>query len=827
MTKEDNASIEALFQEANALWFQGDPVAAMEVYAEALAAQASDAPIASRLQIESAYCLCLCEVGQISDALERYPLLHRLCVDNGLDVTSVLRQWAKALEQNGDFLAARKTYERVAPDTDTPPTEVLKWHHAFGLLNWRDGRLTEAREHLRAATELFPKDTKAGSEVLAVLGNDALLSLELGDVARAFRLAERMQEIHNAIGEVPLSSEVNAVRVRATLAKRQGDVARQSEIFQDGLARLEARVPDDWMRRLDLANDYVSAALETAPTGNAAAYLQTLVDAAPGEVAWIGRFMLARLQIRAGELDAAKANLAYVLASCIGSGTPESEVEIAMELAALAARTERASASIFLGKLALKYLAEIAQNFEGTALRRVVDAGAQTAEMAIDHLEATGRFEEALVLKTVAERIERRALILRRATSDVPGYDLVPFDRAERAAVAEWERARHDIRSLREAGDLIAAKELSVKTIDTLLGFTETLAMTSVPVRMIAPLSGNLRLKVVPSAEKCVVHYRWSDRSTSSEIAVTSQEFVRTVADLRNAVADRDAWEEPAALLYDYLIGPIEHELADVACLEIDTSSLARRIPFAMLSDGARCLVQKVRIKYVLPPVLEAQTREVRGGLAHFSAFGSGPLAVRPKALMPESVATGSAFTRQRLLDELAARPEYLSVATHLDSEPTRPDLWALMLGSENPLYLSDFGGENFDLNGVRIALFATCASGLEETRDRSGTSLAALALDKGVESYIGTLWDISEAAAARFVDNFWDAFLQNPNQDPATLLSILQSRDAERAHQSGAMRSRSGGIGDLSTSVTPADWAAFAIFENSNAAQRSEKADG
>jgi len=503
MTNKDDASIEALFRKSNALWFEGDPVAAMEFYAEALAALAPDAHIASRVQIESAYCLCLCEVGQIGDALERYPFLHRLCVENGQDATSVLRQWAKALEQNGDFRTARKTYERVAPDTDTPSIEVLKWHHAFGLLNWRDGRLTEAREHLRAATELFPKDTKAASEVLAVLGNDALLSLELGDVARAFRLAERMQEIHNAIGEVPLSSEVNAVRVRAALAKRQGDVARQSEILQDGLACLEARVPDDWMRRLDLANDYVTAALESAPSGNAAAYLETLVDAAPDEVAWIGRFMLARLQLRAGDFDEAKTNLAHVLASFIGTGTPESEVEIVMELAALAARTNRASASIVLGKLTLKYLAEIAQAFEGTALRQIVDAGAQTVEMVIDHLEAAGRFEEAQVLKTVAERIERRALVLRRGTSDLPGVDLVPFDQAERTAVAEWERARHVIRSLREAGDLIAAKDLSVEAIDTALGFTETSSMTPVPVRVIAPLSGSLRLNVVLSADSC------------------------------------------------------------------------------------------------------------------------------------------------------------------------------------------------------------------------------------------------------------------------------------------------------------------------------------
>ena len=59
MTKKKDEPIEALFREANALWFQGDPDAAMGVYAQALAALASDAHIASRMQIESAYCPCL------------------------------------------------------------------------------------------------------------------------------------------------------------------------------------------------------------------------------------------------------------------------------------------------------------------------------------------------------------------------------------------------------------------------------------------------------------------------------------------------------------------------------------------------------------------------------------------------------------------------------------------------------------------------------------------------------------------------------------------------------------------------------------------------
>ncbi|MDU8929924.1 hypothetical protein RXV86_21265 [Alisedimentitalea sp. MJ-SS2] len=116
MTETNGSTSEALLREGNALWHDRKPQQALERYAKAIEALAPDAPIPHRLDVQSAHALCLCEVGRVASALAIYPRLHRMCVDNGLDDAVVLRQWAKAHEQAGDFVTARKTYVMATPN---------------------------------------------------------------------------------------------------------------------------------------------------------------------------------------------------------------------------------------------------------------------------------------------------------------------------------------------------------------------------------------------------------------------------------------------------------------------------------------------------------------------------------------------------------------------------------------------------------------------------------------------------------------------------------------------------------------------------------------
>lgn len=811
----------ALLSEGNSHWFDGNPKKAMECYEKAVSVLSTNAPAVHRVDVMSAYALCLCETGDFATALAIYPELFELCEDNGLNPIVVLRQWGKALEQIGDFVVAREAYERVLPDQTSAPLDQLKWNHAMGLLNWRDGRLSEARNNLAKATDLIPKEPTEAGTVLAVLGNDALLSLELGDIARAMRLANQMMDIHNASPDIPLSSELNLVRVRATLEFKRQDWSAGIAILQHGISMLENRVPDDWMRRLDLVNEYVAAVLEYTPDDLPINYIASLCAEAPDSYAWIGRLMLARLEVENGALESAKVNISRVLAASVCSGRPESEMKVITEMARLCEASGNKIASIFLGKLTLKYLANTAYDFEGEMLQKIVGDGYKIVAQTCKNLRALGRFEEILALETIVERIQRYVLVLQR-DSFLPGMDQpVPFTIAERRAEAAWLRNRTDVKALRDAGDIEGAEREAFRVLEELLGM-QSAGGLAISCHIIAPPpEGCVRLSFVPKGDVCNVHYRGTAWSKSVEISESEEAFFALVSEIRNAVSDDTAWRLPAEVLYDHLIAPIEKELQQIQFIEIDARGLLGRIPFALLSDGNICLVQRVSLRYVLDVVRPETHQDTRRGLLHCSAFETGPLAMRldidehaRKNLDPIAFIDANSFTRGEFIEGLGASPAYLSIATHLDNEPTRPEHWSLSLGNGAPLYLTDLGGKNFDFNGLRVAFLATCSSGLHDATDAGLQSLASITLEKGVTSFVGTLWEISETAAAQFADVFWAALNQDQDNDPASILAALQSKYAKDAFGAKHQTPSAGGIGARVHAYAAADWAAFAVFE-------------
>lgn len=832
MRSPERLTSEQFLAAANALWFEGEPEKAMRSYLDAIDALTDQTPMSVVMDVKSAYALCLCEIGQLEAALELYPDLHQKCLQNGFDETVVLRQWAKALEQSGDFRGARQTYEMIPPDEKTPQMDRLKWHHALGLLNWRDGRISEAQKNLSAATAAMPDDPQEAATVLAVLGNDALLSLEVGQYARAYRLADRMHQIYAAADQIPLSSEINFIKLRAALAEKRGDSEQEIALLRDGVDLLHERVPDDWMRRLDLVNEYVAALLRNSPNTEAVTYLSTLCDEAPASVAWIGRFMLARLQIQNGEVVHAKGNLAHVIASVIGSGSPESEISIVLEIANLCMTIGSSSASIFLGKLALKYLAEMAHSFDGIERPKILKEGAELTAETVTLLQADARYEEALALERLSDRIQRYAAIIRTCPTGAKAYSPVPFRHAELQAERIWLDGRDQIRELRETGQSEDAQENAMQLLETLFAL-QVPERAKLPSRtkLDPPQPGNIRVSLLQHQDAYLLHCHMQRSITTHPVPVKPEAFHRLVASMRDTVNDDTAWKTPARTLYDILIAPIADQLKAVQLLEVDASGILGRIPFCLLHNDQRFLAEQVQIRYVMD-VAATQPSDVpsRQGLAHFAGFQTGVLANVPAALIqagpnlkPASFMAGKAFTRQGLLDALATRPAYLSIAAHLDVMPMRPDVSALWLGSEEPLYLSDLGGSEYDLKGIQIALLATCSSSIGDNTNSQDRSLAALALEKGAQTAVGTLWDISEAAAGWFVDAFWQAYQVDPTTPAEQVLADLQAHQARRAPDAAQSSTASGGIGDLTTDMTPEDWAAFAVFGSCNTAQHGD----
>lgn len=802
---------------ATALWFQGRPHQALGLYADAVAALPPDAAAHIKARVKSEYALCLRAVGQVDAALAIYQELDALCSDAGLDATDILRQWAIAWELKGDFGRARRLYERITPGAETPRQDRLKWQHAMGLLNWSEGRLTEAATNLAAATAEMATDPEEAANQLAVLGNDALLSLYLGNTARAYRLADRMMEIRQAVEFIPLASAANLATLRAALAQRRGDHAQEAQILKDAVDWLTQHDPDEWMQKLDLVGQFAAAAQRAGQGEAALPYLAELCDAVPVEMAWVGDLMLSQLQVELGDCDGAKRSATRLLASEIAKGTPERETEIVAVLAGLAHLAERTDAAIFLGKLALKYLVQLIQSLSTEEARHAIAQSHQLLGQTITHLRSAGRFHEAVVLDDLFARVRRAALLLQKPALQVLEFQPIPFDRAERQAEADWMRWRQELAALREVGDPDPGLQRSGQVIGALLDFTTTSGLAHRETLLPPPDPGCLRISFIPAGDGCELQYQWPDRILNVRIALSPAAFFDAIATLREAVADPAAWRHPAAMLYRHILGPVAGDLDGLDYLEIDASGALGRIPIGLLSDGATCLAQRVAIRYVIAANPVTPAASSRHGLAHCAALPSGVLTDSPSALSPVHTANGPDFTRAAMLTLLKDRPACLSIATHLETMIAQPDLSSLMLGDETPLYLADLAGDQFDLNGLHVAVFATCSSGFDDTTAEKDNSLAALVLEKGAVHFVGTLWDISETAAAAFVSAFWQAFAADPLQDPAIVVAALQAELAARAQGPARAASRTGGIGSAPKTPPPADWAAFAVFGNCN----------
>ena len=823
MTRKKNS--EDLFAAGNAHWHAGRPRRALKLYCAAAQTLRPESHVSHKVDVMGGLALALCETGRFTEALAAYSGIHDFCQDENYRAEGVLRQWAKALEQTNDLARAREVYRAAEPDDQTSEGDRCKWHHAFGLLEWRDGRLEAARKHLEAATACLPKDHAALVPLLGMLGNDALLSLELGDVGRAMRLMDRMLTVRQRAESLTLSNEILTLKIEAALAARRNDPLAGISSIRAGLALLERRAPDDWMRRLDLANDYVSAALGTDCEAEAIADLQAMTYAAPDEVSWVSRFLLARLRISAGETEQARDDLEAVFAAVIGSGSPESEIELFFEAVRLTDKRGQTGATILLGKMALIFLLAFAPGLDHDALTQILRAGAEISELTSAALRSVARFEEAQAVEMMSERVARRAALVQRADGLVEFRDPVPLTTGEEGAIAEWLAARQVIAAARASAGMPAARDISAQALTALLTYS-TAEGSKTNLEFPRPQQAStLRMGLVLQGVDYLARYVTSE-GDRFEFRTDAAALNRLIGELRSTVDDPQEWVAPAEEVYRILIAPAAHLLDTRDHIEIDASSVLGRVPISLLHSGGPLLCERMTIRYVMPTFFRERKVQQRSGTLHCAGFtgvlariGAFQDAVPPVA--PVRILTARDFDQSRFLAALAARPTYLSLACHLDNEPAQMHRWALWLGSEEPLFLSDLGRPDYDLEGMELAVLVTCASGQFDATDQSRRSLAGLVLDKGVHRVIGTLWDISESAATQFLNAFWAALAADPVTSPETHLAQIQRMAARSCRTKPLAKPEAGGIGAPPAGAKAGDWAAFALFSAGNNLQQ------
>lgn len=828
MTKDILSEINDLMQSGFDFWNVGKISDSLNSYRKAVSILPEDAPINIVVWAKKELANTLREMGHIQEALDILPEVEQLCVKHDLDPTGVIRTWAIALSTARDHEAALALYQRIAPTEKTPPLERLQWHHAVGVLHWQNARIEDAKASFAAAKQDIPDDMAQASMYLPVLGNYAELCLRTGDMATAQRQIGRMIEIRNHVDVVPLAGDTSIANTRALLAQYQKDFAKEAEIRRDFLTLLEKQDPDNWVNKLQMAGYYAVAAQKVDGGALAISHLKRLCDQAPLDMKWVGVFHLSPLQQIAKDPPGAKESAAILLATLGGSSDAAAEHELLSTLPGMLEVNGNPDAAAFIAKLVLKLFIHAIESLSAAEQRAVCETGDTYNEKASTLLRSRGRYQEAAIVDRLYERIRHYVFIQKRPASELLLLDPIPFDAAEEQAEAEWLIWRAELAELRAAGHLERAVERAGEIIEDLLIFKTRSGLQHRLELLPPPPKDVMRLCFVPAEDHCEIHYLWADRAEVVRLDVEAQRFFQRVGDLRLAATDTDAWVDIAKRLYSDIIKPVEDKLVTIDCLEVDARGVLGRIPIGLLSDGRSCVIERVPVRYVLNAARPAHSPARRQGVAHFAAFDTGPLSHAPRAgpdtPVPFNARTGTAFTRQTLLDGLARRPAFLTIATHLETEPTHPEASALLLGDQSHLLLSDLADASFDLNGVRIALFATCSSGIGDSTDQRETSLVSLALEKGAGCVVGTLWDISETAAARFVQDFMDALSADPNRNAAQILATIQARHATEYWHSPRRQTTSGGIGSAPHLHTPEDWAAFAIFENCNPLQPTEQ---
>ena len=821
MNDESATDAAVLLEAGNTFWYAGKLLDALECYWRATKALSPHEAPRLALRVRAALALALRAKGDVTAALAEYQHIRPLLDPSDPYTVTVLRQWAIAFDANREYAQARALYERIKPTSDAPAVDRLKWHHAVGLLDWSEGHFHNASTNLKIATSLMPRKAAEAAKVLAVLGNDAQVSLILEDDARAHRLVQRMLAIRARAQGVPLESEANLAITRAALAKHRNNPAREAQIYREALEWLDQNAPDESYHALDMMGRYVLALHDSGGAAEALPLLRERVAKAPATLAWVAGISLAKVEVDVGDITAARQTLGAVLAAGVGDADPEREAEIVAVLASYCARADKRDAAIFLGKLAVTYVVALVNPLPKDQSAAVLRTAKGLCDLTARVLRASGRYEEAQIVAHVFERMRQQAFSNRPPVAQTRAVDIIPMDGAEKAAQVGWMLARQRLVESRKAGDDAATLGLALQIIDLLSTFETASGLDHCYAMLPTPPAGIVRLSVVPTGQHLSLQWQTDRKQRMQPIALKNEALYSLVAEFREQLGDAQGWQQTARTLYDLIIAPLADDLRDARIFEVDSSGLLGRLPVWLLM--AQCAKTPVpAVRYVTDIAARTGPHADRSGHLHVNAIATGPLAALATARVGSgSVLSGQGFTKTALFAALEAKPASLSIAAHSEIEPTRPDLSALILGDGEPLYLADIVDARVDLAGMSHVIAAACSSGQRDVTEGATLSLAGVILEKGVECFIGTLWDVPESSAADFLRAFWAKRAAFAAMDIADIVAAVQADALRRLQKQPSATGRVGGIGAVSPAGLAPHWAAFAVYTGCNQPQR------
>ncbi|WP_193315651.1 CHAT domain-containing tetratricopeptide repeat protein [Janthinobacterium aquaticum] len=590
------------------------------------------------------------------------------------------------------------------------------------------------------------------------------------------------------------------------------------------LARIAVRkeqpdmAPAAWQA---LARDAAALATQLAATRGPShpLHAQALLDAA-------------EINVSASNLDSARQQAARALAIALANGQRLPEARAAAQLGAL----ETGANAIFLGKQAINALQDTRAGTAGlpAPLRQGFVRQQRSAYSRLaDHLLDQHRIHEAETVLAMVREDEFHTLV--RSGPD-PRTTRLDFTAAEQRWQQQFEQRSAKLRA--GAQTLAQAREGQAQGVDnadqawrlassaisalldeatrslsalpaTAPGLTAPIQPPNASVQG-APLArGVLQLTYLVTDRRLRIVAQRGGRRDSSivEVDVDERVLAQHIASLRRSAQDpgQDARAEAQAL-YRLLIAPVASQLAGATSLSLSLDGVLRYLPFAMLHDGHRWLIER------LPIALQAQ-----GGNAgvpdqqrapSMALFGqtqaSGELpalpfvqhelqavaAIEQAASVPVTRKIDADFTASALAQALPAHRN-VHIASHFVLRSGAGDESYLLLGNGEKLSLAELAQQRYQFAGLDLLTLSACETAVPAGTDATGRELeglAWLARQRGANNVLASLWRVSDQSTASLMGDFYRALAAGRSKPQALRQAQLQQLRAAR-HMPAATR--------------------------------------
>jgi CHAT domain-containing protein len=786
--------------------------------------------------------------------------LRRLGPD-ALDTSYALARVARIHLRLGETAQAASEAERVLQirrailGEDNAQT-VNAWQDVAKtqLANNRLGRSAAAAQAALRACQAMPGGIAASCVAHQLDHARALLAL--GQASEALVQAERAAALARSHGEMG-GDEYGAIMLVAQALRALGRQA-QAESALAELARRVAAQPDpvaNGQLEVELALDAVRAEGDGIGSADLAALAERSGAFAQrvGEQRGLSHAAYASALLDAAALNARRAERALARAQAaraMAIGLANRATLLQARAAAQLSELEDSAHAVFLGKLAVNALQAARENTTGLPVEQqhsFLQLKKAAYQRLVDQLLNRHRIGEAERVLAMVEENEFHDLVRGDSADGGGSRDLrvarLPFDGIDEAAERQFAlragaleqgaqtlalaRARHAQGISGAAAELAAAQAALQRLLDAA---TEAWSRTAQPdgpeaagadaasgsaewtdTGRAALPPGRLHLTYLLGERAVRVVVQHGSIARVLTLDVDEAGLARDIALLRSLAQDpgRDPRVQ-ARRLFRQLLEPVLPELARARTLSVSLGGVLRYLPFAMLHDGRRWLVERL-------PLQVAGSADVDGGARaplaprarSIALFGQSQASAGLPALpfvarelqavgaigragrMPSHTYLDAGFT-PAALERALQRNSMVHIASHFVLRPGRDDGSYLVLGGGQQLSLAELAQARFRFVGLDLLTLSACETAVPAGVDATGRELAGLAWlarERGARHVLASLWRVSDRSTATLMADFYRALESGADKPEA--LRAAQLRQIRRAASAGPTRAR------------------------------------